>query len=323
MSDETAAAPSETTGVSEDVGLPLPDGINPAYKPKARPQQPQAAAAEEESEEPEQSEEEKKEEAAVKAAFKKLKVRGREIDVDESKYHEYAQKGAAAQETWQEAAQMKREAENFINRLKSNPKEILTDPNLGIDFKKLAADYLWEQIQEEEMSPEEKDRRREKAELEEYRQMKAAQQRQQVEERRKQVEAHYSQDYDKSITKALSTAGLPKNNGTVKRMTEYMLVDIKKGVYHDPSHYVDVVRQDYMDDIRDLFSETDGDTLLKFLGEDKAKKIRQSDLKRLKTTTPAEGHTFVPGKGMVSQKTNRKMSGLDWQRSLMKERFGK
>ena len=98
--------------------------------------------------------------------------------------------------------------------------------------------------------------------------------------------------------------------------------DVKLGLSRDPSDYVDMVREDYMRDIQELFGSTDGDTMLKFLGEEGSKKIRASDLKRLKSTTPATGHTFVPGKGMVKETTKR-LSGQDWERSIMREFKGR
>ena len=299
MAEETVATPTETTDTA-----PAPDGINPAFKEESAPAESTA-------------------EKAVAAALRKLKVKGKEIEVDDAKYQEYAQKGAAATETWQEAARMKREAESFIHKLKNNPMEVLLDPNLGLDFRKIAEEYIWDQIQDEQLSPQEKAARDRDRELEKYK--KADEERKGQEEARKKQElhAHYAADYDKQISSALSKSGLPKTTGTVRRMTDYMLHDVRAGISRDPSEYIEQVRQDYISDIQELFGQTDGDTLLKLMGDGTAKKLRESDLKRLKTTTPSEGHTFIPGKGMVPVKPGKKLSGLDWEKDVMKSFRGK
>ena len=139
MSEDTVAA--ETP---QDTGEPTGqlDGINPSFKEKAETEPKEDTAAEK----------------AV-AALKKLKVKGKEIEVDDAQYHSYAQKGAAATQTWEEAAKMRKEAEGFVHLLKTDPLKILKDPNLGLDFRKIAEDYLWEQLQDEQMSPEQKAQR--------------------------------------------------------------------------------------------------------------------------------------------------------------------
>ena len=154
----------ETSGDSE---ISVPAGMNPAYAKKNAKPEPKA---EQEPKDPESSDSKAlQEEKKVEAALKKLKIKGREVEVDDSKYHEFAQKGAAATETWQEAAKMKRDAEAFIHELKTNPLKVLKDPNLGVDMRKIAEQFIWEQMQEESLSPEQIDQRKKDAELEEYR----------------------------------------------------------------------------------------------------------------------------------------------------------
>lgn len=294
-STESNVEPTESspTGVAP--------GINPAYADEAPA--------------PEKTAEQKQ----AAAALKKLKYKNREVEVDESKYHEYAQKGLASTETWQEAAKMKKEADEFRHRLKTDPRSVLTDPDLGVDFKRIAEEYLWEQIQEERLTPEEKHARDMDRELKKYKEAEEKGKAAQQEQKAQQLREHYSNDYDKRISQALSNSGLPKTEGTVKRMIEYMLHDVNNGFQKDVGDYVEHVRQDYIRDIQELIGQTDGDTLLKFLGEDAMKKAREADLKRLKTTTPESGHTFVPGKGMVKAKAQKKLSGLDWERSVIKD----
>jgi hypothetical protein len=304
-----------------------PPGINPAYAKK------EAKAPKEPQEKPEsenKTEDVKKPDTEAmkkaEAALKKLKVKGREIEVDETKYHEYAQKGAAATETWQEAAKMKKEIDDFKHRLKTDPRSILTDPNIGIDFKNIAEEFIWEQIQQEQMaeqmkrmSPEEKayHEARKKAEL--YDQMRAEQQQKEQQAREAEEESRYEQEFDQKFTKALENSGLPRTTGAVRRMIDYVQADIEAGINRDPAEYADAVYQDYVQDVSELLDPLDGAAILKFLGEKNAKKIRDYDLSRLKKSQPESGYTFVPGKGMQKgDKPQRKLSGKDWEREVMR-----
>lgn len=307
---------TESTPAAEAPINDVPAGMNPAYMKKDT----KPPVNKEHEEAPTQAEEEKKEAAA---ALKKLKVRGKEIEVDEAGYHAYAQKGAAAEEKWQEAAKMKKEADAFIQRLKSNPIEVLKDPTLGVDFRKVAEDYLWEQMQDENLSPEEKQYRKDQQELKNLREAKEKHE-SDLESQRHQAEVqHFEQEYDKKVATALADSGLPKTTGTIRRITEYMLLDVKNGVERPISDYVDLVSRDYADDIKDLIGNLPADKLLKLLGSDVSKKIRDHDVAKLKSAQPASGHTFVPGKGMVpANKPAKKLSGHDWQQQIMKEMRG-
>lgn len=310
---------SSADGIDID---PTPPGINPAYAKGKEPKienKPSEQKVEQPSDEAAQQEAK-----AAAAALKKLKIKGKEIEVDEDKYHQYAQKGAAATEAWQEAARMKREAEAFFQKLRTNPKEILTDPNIGFDIKQIAKDIIWEEMQDAKLSPEEKARRDELKELQELREKEKARREQEEQSKHAELKQRYSEDYDRKLTETLSKAGLPKTTGTVRRMTDYMLQDIRNGVYRDPSDYVDVVRQDYISDISEMFGQLPGDAILKLIGEPVAKKMREADLARLKTTTPDKGHTFVPGKGMVkTDQAPKKLSGHDWERQIRREMLGR
>ena len=257
------------------------------------------------------------------SALRKLKVKGKEIEVDEAKFIEYAQKGAASTETWQEAAKMRKEYESFMHRLKTNPREVLLDPSLGVDFRKVAEDYLWEQIQDEQLTPEQKAQKARDRELEKYKKQHEEKEKEELTAKQQAQAQHYAQDYDRQISGALAASGLPKTTGTVRRMTEYMIHDVKAGFQRDAAEYVEMVRNDYMQDIKELLGSVEGEHLLKFLGEDGAKKLRTADLSRLKSTTPKEGHTFVPGKGMVGKEKVKKMGGFDWEAAIKKEMLGK
>lgn len=224
----------------------------------------------------------------------KLKVDGRDEELDEGEVIKWAQMGRSAQKRFQEAAAARKQAEDFIKMLKENPLEVLRNPAIGIDVRKFSEEFLTKELQKETLSPEQ----RRIQELEENlrasdNEKKQREEQQRVEQHAK-LQQHFAQDYETKITEALQTSGLPKTPLTVKRMADRMSAGIAAGFDLSPADVVQMVRQDYLTEVHDLFSQTDGDALIKILGDGVANKIRKADLARLKSTPLGGSHLAAP-----------------------------
>ena len=265
----------------------------------------------------------KKESPMTPAEIRKLKLKidGVEEEVDEAEAIRLAQLGKASHKRFSEAQQMRQQVEAFVQQLKSDPKKVLMDPNIGFDIKKIAQEILWEQIQEETLTPEQKKQRDIERELKAYKDREQAEKttREKAEEEAK----HQSilMDYDKKISAALMGANLPKTPETVRRVAQYMLEAVRNGYDLEPSDLVSVVRKDYENEHRDLFNSLTPEQLFAIFGEDSAKKIREFDISRLKTTTPR--HKDEPNRSTTTRKTepSKKLKGSDWD-AAMKKKFG-
>lgn len=227
---------------------------------------------------------------ALKKKFK-LKVDGEEFEEeldlnDEEAVKRHLQLSKAAQKRMQEAAKQKQQAEKFFRMLKEDPISVLSDPSIGVDFRNLAEQFLAKQLEEEMLTPEQK-RLQQAEQIIREREEEVRRQREEVEQQQiTRLQEAYSQEYDKKITEALSSSGLPKTPKTVRRMAELMSKNLENGLELEPKDLVQLVREDYLSEIKELFGQTDGDGLLSLLGDDIANKIRKSDLARLRTTKP-------------------------------------
>ena len=81
----------------------------------------------------------------------KVKINGEDIEVSEEELKAGYQTRKASDEKFREAAMSKKQAEEFINLLRTNPRKVLSNPNLGIDVRKFAEEYLVEQMEDEMM----------------------------------------------------------------------------------------------------------------------------------------------------------------------------
>lgn len=215
-----------------------------------------------------------------------IKVDGQEEEVEfdpdnEEELRKHLQLSRAAMKKMSEAAKTKKQAEMFIEQLKSDPKKVLSNPNLGLDFRQIAEEYLYEQIQRESMSPEEIEYNEKMERLKKYEEQEKTSKQQAEEARVQAMQQKYVQSYDKTITDALQSSGLPKTPATVKRMAMLLSKNLDMGLDLDPSDLVGEVKKSYFSEFKEMFSQADADFILSILGDDISNKIRKKDLEKL------------------------------------------
>lgn len=287
----------------------------------------------EKSNESAQSAAEAKEEAKKEAERRyKLKVNGQEREYGEAEVLRKAQLADSADEKFKKAAEMQRQAEQFVEALRSDPLKILTHPDLGLNFREIAEQFLGEHVRKELMDPVER-------ELEELREFKRQQEeeRQRSEEESKKKEMTEQQRalhkqtveyYDRKITEVLKATNLPKTPGTIKRVAEVLRNAVDNGYELDVETAVDLVHEDYRSDVSSLFGSLEGDALINALGEDLVKKIRTHDIARLKaklagTSQPAavaeKTRTYAPKR---ESEGKQYMSEAEWKEAARRRFLG-
>ncbi len=234
-----------------------------------------------------------KAEASAQAAQKaeevrkwKLKVNGQERELGESELLRRAQLGYSADEKFQQASEMRQMTEQFFDALKKNPLAVLTHPELGINFREVAEGYLAKELQREMLPPEQReleDLREFKRKQEEDAQTREQEQMTQTQQNEaRQLQARAAKEYDTKITEVLQATNLPKTPYTVKRVAELLKGALTKGYDLDVQTAVDMVNEGYNKDFKSLFGGLKGEPLVKFLGDDVLREIRQYDLARIK-----------------------------------------
>ena len=255
----------------------------------------------------------------------KLKIDGQELELPEAEVIARAQRSSAADKRFQEAQMTKKQAEAFINALRTDFTKLIDDPSLGIaDDKKqqMIEDYYRAKyIEPQLLTPEQQQQKKMEAELKRYRDQEESVKRQQHEEHLKMLEQHHVNNYQQIIIKALNTEGLPKTEYTTKRMADLMSKNLQMGLDLTPEHLAQLVREDYVNEQKSLFSATDGDTLLKLMGEDVVNKIRKADLARLKAGIPKVPEAIVDtAKANQESNARRTFKSMDEERAEREER---
>lgn len=232
----------------------------------------------------------------------KLKVDGEELEVTEEELLRGFQLRKASDKRFQEAADLRKKAEEVINLLKTDPRKALQHPEIGVDTRSLAEEILKEHLDLELMDENERKihelQQKLKTAEEQKKQEEVDKQRQEAE----RLEIEYAEQYQKDINSALEGSGLPKTNYTMNRMIHYMQQAIDYGYEASAKDIVELVREDYHSDIKQMFSAADATILARILGEDGLKKVRGVDVQRLKDP---KGNP-VPGEKQAAAKKRKK-----------------
>ena len=243
----------------------------------------------------------------------RLKVDGRELEeelpfeIDENpEAVEYLTKqlqmSKVAQKRMAEHAQFQKEVNNLVDRLRKNPRAVLSDPSIGVDLKQLAAEIVEEEIANAQKSPDQLQREKLERELTS---LKEEREREKQDFQRKEFERLQEVEferYDSLMTKALETSDLPKSPYVVKKMAEYMLLGLNEGIELTPGDVIPLVRDEIQSDISDMFAAMPEDVVEKLIGKDTLGRIRKKNLSKAKSAPPVPVKSAVKDSGSKAAK---------------------
>lgn len=233
------------------------------------------------------AESKKKAEAAAKKAYK-LKVGGKDMEVDEAELLKRAQMGYSADQKWQEAAQMRKQMDSFIGLLQKDPVKALEQ--LGYDVDKMAEDRIKYRIEEMQKSPEQVEREKMQRELEAMR-AEREQERNEVQEKEKQrIQDQYAIEIENDISAALddNSFGFPKTPYVVKRVADMMILAVNEGLRTNNDRLKNITAKDVLPLVRDeihreqreLYSLAPDEVFETLIGKDRLNKYRKGKIKK-------------------------------------------
>lgn len=201
----------------------------------------------------------------------KLTIDGNDEEVDEDVLIKRAQKAAAADKRFQEAAELRKQSEQLLSMLKNDPFSVLEQ--LGLDPAELSTRHLEREIEKLKMSPEE----RELKQLRDWKmqQEQLHQQEQQAlkEQQEQQEMQRLADQYTKDIISSMETVNLPRHEGSVKAMVDLMSQAVKNGLDVSWTDVAKEVKNRYYTDYKTLFDGMSDDEFESVIGQDRVKRI--------------------------------------------------
>lgn len=219
-----------------------------------------------------------------------LKVNGKPQKFTEEQLLARASQSEAADQKFQEAAQMRKQNEAALGRLKDPAQfiEALQDPALGLTKEQIReameAWYSREFIEPEKLSPAEKKLREAEEKLKKYDKENQDREAQKLKDQQEAQTAQARGQIQAQIIEALESSDLPRTNFTIRRLAYWMNRNNDMGYNAPISALVERVRNDYNTNLREMVQSSDGETLIKLLGNDIVTKLRKYDLEQLRKT---------------------------------------
>lgn len=181
-----------------------------------------------------------------------------------------------AHSTRQEHAELERDVMSFIQDLRTNPRKALQNPDIGVDIKKLAAEILEEELENAQKSPEQIEKERLQARLQELEDERKTEKEKADAERRRILLERESERYDNLMSDALTDYKIPKTPYAIKRMAEYMANAVKSKEEPDMQVISEMVLNEMHQDLREIFHSLPFEEAEKFLGEEFLGKMRKA-----------------------------------------------
>lgn len=228
-----------------------------------------------------------KKEAEKQLKKLRLKVDGEEYDEefdpnDDEYLTKQLQMAKVAQKRMAEFSSLQKEVVKFVEELKKNPRKALSNPDIGIDVKELAAKIIEEEIAESRKSPEQIDKERLQEELQ---RMKDEREKEKADAQARDYERLVNEAYERYdilMDQALQKTDLPKEPYIVKKITDYIYLGLQAGKDVTPEDVIPLVRDEIIGDIKHLAQVLPEETLQEIFG-DVIKKLRKSNIAKAKS----------------------------------------
>ena len=239
---------------------------------------------------------------------------------DKARIQKALQLEKAANSAFQESAAAKKQMEkmngdmdNFINRLKSNPLEILKHPELGINLEQIAELILQQKIEEEMKSPEQIELEKAKARLQELenerRELSEAKEKAEMERLQQEASTHIQNE----IISAIDTGDLPNSPYIVNKMAQLLSVAFDNGIDVDAKDIVPIVKQAYLKDMRDMMGKLPDEILEDLVTPDRVKSIRNKRIQSVRAKNSATVKVQDTGKRTETKAEPKKDARNFWK----------
>lgn len=261
------------------------------------------------------------EEAEIKAKVQEAKpskkkytpkVSGRQLEIEldpnnDEEINKYLSKALAADQKFEEAAMLRKNVEALVNELKTNPRAVLSHPDLGIDLKQFATQILNEEIEEMQKTPEQKELEKLRKELE----LKTKRE-QELEEAKRQAEMERLQEqafkqFDDEITEALSKSSLPKSPYVVKRVADLLIEATNLG-FADArvQDVMPIVEQQISGEIQKMFETMPEEMMEQIIGKQNLSRMRKNRLAKMKKPVETAQQVKETGKKSTTESKESK-----------------
>jgi hypothetical protein len=215
------------------------------------------------------------------------------------------QKALYADQTIKDATQAKKGAAELIAKMKTPQglREVLADPDINVDIKKFALGVVQEMMDDEKLTPEQREARaaaKERDELKAWKEQREKQEQEAVQaEKNKKLMAQVSGEI---ITAMKKYPDIPQTQATMDACIQNMRAAFKRfGKHLTAEQAMSVYSEQYWTSLHSIIDKMEPDAILKRFGQKTLDKIQKLKLQELRDkTNPAR--KAVEGEAPASKK---------------------
>lgn len=297
---------SDTQPVSaptaEEIANSIPD-FSPDDDAQSEKDEQHEQVEQAEPQQDDKSKSESKEEQKSLIKKLKLKVDGEEFEEEFDLGNEQAlikelQLARAAKKRMAEAQEAKRKAYEVMQAVDGDLTGFLKKHPKG---KEVAEQLLLEELQEQMLTPEQRQIKQMERELATYKEMEKKIKDQEEQAQLAALEKQQAEIIQKTIIDALSMTNLPKTTESAKRVAFLMHKNLELGIELDAHDLAQEVKKEYQENFRTLTKEATAEQLLEILDPESLKKLRDYENSKYKarqklvgTKTPSQSHALPP-----------------------------
>lgn len=214
----------------------------------------------------------------------KLKVDGAEEDWEgsEADVARELQLSRAARKRMQEAAEYRKQATEFMERVRKDPVSALKDPSIGVDVKELVKKQLIKEYEDEQLKaqdPREFELREAKAKLEAYeqerKQAEEAWHKEQERLKQEELDTKVRGQLEQQFIAAMEKSNLPKNAYGLAEMAKVAQISFAKGLDLTPDEMAREAEERMDGNAKRYLGALKGEQLVAKLGPDVVKEVQR------------------------------------------------
>lgn len=214
----------------------------------------------------------------------KVTIEGKETEVDIEELRQGYQMKQASQRRFEEAATLRKQAEQFFDAFKKDP--WTAAQQLGIDLDSAADAYYAEKLRLEMMDPKERELLEKDKKLKEYEEKEASYKKDLEKQEIAQLQAQAMQEIDVEIGDVLKQSGMKSSPKVVARIAELMLASLEKGERMPAAKAFERTNADLKDEVTTMLGSLPPDKILAMFPKDTVDAIRKHFVSQVTAEKP-------------------------------------
>lgn len=229
----------------------------------------------------------------VSASQKKkynLKIDGKDETMEfdpsnEDEIRKHLQLSKVSHKRMQEFADIRKNVQELLDTLRSDPMKVIGDPRLNIPEetrKKMAQSIIDNELAELQKTPEQKEKEKTQREFERLKKELEDTKKAQEEADMARLTQQHATELDNDISAAIEKSGLPKNARTVRYMAEALMFALNNNLDLSANDLVPYIKKQTLSEFKEMIGALPDDEFESWVGKDRLSNIRKKSVAKAK-----------------------------------------